>query len=136
MLGKVIGFTNNKWTVLNNNGYIVTVDANGVPQLDSPLYNDGACLGTPLYLGFTRNANATGSTLAAQGYVFTVQDVGTYYVPANTALVDNAAYDRRRNSPTNCQSWVHAVNTVIPILANNENISGVPNGGCRAVRVE
>ena len=136
VLGKVIGFNNNNWTIINNNGYLVHVDADGVPELDYALYNDGACAGTPLYLGFARNANATGSTLAAQGYVFTIEGVGTYYVAQGTNLIDNATYDRRRNSPTNCQSWSHATNTVMDILVNSEAVTGVPDGGYGAVRVE
>ncbi|WP_395373533.1 hypothetical protein [Marinicella sp. W31] len=138
VLGTVIGVTFNtkQWTIINNNGYIVHVDADGVPKIESALYNDGSCTTTPLYIQFAANKNDSGSISASQGLVFTIEDVGTYYVPKNTSLVDDATYNRRRNSPTNCQSLSQPVNTVIPIQANSEAVTGVPNGGYGPVTIQ
>ena len=138
VLGTVVGVTLNtrEWTIINNNGFIVHVDADGVPKIESALYNDGSCTTTPLYLQFAANKNDSGSISASQGLVFTIEDVGTYYVPKNTTLVDDATYNRRRNSPTNCQTLSQPINTVIPIQANNEAITGVPNGGYGPVTIQ
>ena len=138
VLGKVIGvsFGTKEWTIINNNGFIVHVNADGVPKIESALYNDGSCTTDPLYLQFATNSNATGSIVASQGLVFTIQDIGTYYVAQNTTLIDNAAYNRRRNSPTNCQSQTIPVNTVIPLLINSEAVTGVPDGGYGPVTIQ
>ncbi len=138
VLGTIIGvsFGTRQWTIINNNGFIVNVDADGVPKIESALYNDGSCTTTPLYLQFAANTNATGSIAASQGMVFTVEGVGTYYVAQNTALINDATYDRRRNSPTNCQTLNQPVNTVIPILANSEAVTGVPDGGYGPVAIQ
>lgn len=138
VLGKVIGvsFGTKEWTVINNNGFLMHINADGVPKSESALYNDGACAATPLYLQYVANSNASGSIVAAQGMVFTIADVGTYYVPKNTTLIDNAIYNKRRNSPTNCQTLTQPINTVIPILVNSEVITGVPEGGYGPVTVQ
>lgn len=138
VLGTIIGvtFSTREWTIINNNGFIVHVNSDGVPRAESALYNDGACAANPLYLQHALNSNATGSIVASQGMVFTIAEVGTYYVAKNTALIDDAVYNRRRNSPTNCQSQSIPVNTVIPLLLNDESVTGVPDGGYGPVTVQ
>ncbi len=137
VLGTVVGYSwSQGWTIINNNGYVVTVDANGVPSLEYPLYNTTDCSGTPLYLGYARNANDTGAIVARPGYVFTIADIGTYYVPQNTTPLNDQTYQKKRNNSANCQSWSHAVNTVLPISANVEATTGVPDGGYGAVMVQ
>jgi hypothetical protein len=136
-VGRIIGMpTDTSWAIINNNGYLVILGANGVPVIRSVLYNDGACAGTPLYLQHAVNKNDSGSIIAIQGFVFTLEGIGTYYVAKNAGSIDNAAYNRRRNSPTNCQSQSISVNTVVPILANDPAVTGVPNGGYGAVTIQ
>ena len=139
VVGALISTDKFSWTVLNQQGYLVRLTADGIPASELVYFTGPNCTGTPYLLinntGGAATVEQSNPIYAKQGYVFKdFLNNGVYFVAKNTPASTSITHQSRILT-TQCQATTATIDAIQAAI-NVSGTTGVPDSGYGAVSLQ